>query len=154
MESSENSSWSQIKARVIAAGIPSQQKDVRFWASRKRAASIINAIGKEVETSVSSRPVIAVGDCGVCRHRYLRLGINPAEFSRTSEKIAFGSLYRVIEISKNGGWIKIQMQKGQVGWIEACTHFAISSGEHKVLTSLKRTNTLNFLVNAIASTPL
>ena len=114
----------------------------------------ICTIGAEVAASASGVPVIKEGECGVCRHRSLRLGVNPAEFNRRSEKIAFGALYMVEEVSRNGSWIKVRMQKGETGWIESRSHFGISSGEHKVLSSLKRTNTLNFLINAIAASPI
>lgn len=153
MDSSENASWSQVKQRLFA-GAPSQQRDIRFWACRTRAAGIIRSLGAEVEADAAAIPEIRVGDCGVCRHRHVRLGINPAEFDRNCDRMSFGALYTVEEISRSKGWIRIRLPNDRSGWIESRLHFGISSGEHKVLASLKRTNTLNFLINAIAATPL
>ena len=146
-------SWKQARTLLSPKSGNGQWKNIRSWTSRIQAAAKIKNLGEEVLglTDVNAR--MSAGDCGICKFRSLRLGVAPGEFSKKAEQVFFGDLYTIEEQSKAGGWIKIVTRSGQRGWIETHCHYGVSKGEFKVLSSFKRANTLNFLVNSI-STPL
>ncbi len=143
-------SWKEVRNSLANADHFKQWTDVRAWVSRKKAASRIKSLGKEFSVVYEKSKMIQVGDHGICRFRSAPLAIEADNFSQSDAEMFFGNLYVIEEISENQAWIKIATPAGVTGWLEARNHFYISRGEYKILSTFRRSEALNFLVNALS----
>lgn len=149
-DSTKNPSWKEVRAALVNADQFKQWTDVRAWVSRKKAASRIKTLGKEFSVLCEKSKSISAGDYGICRFRSAPLAMEPDNFSQSESEMYFGNLYLVEEVSENGSWIKIATRAGVSGWLESRNHFYISRGEYKILSTFRRSESLNFLVNALS----